>query len=295
MAILVDGNTKVLVCGMTGREGTFHAQQMIAYGTKVVGGVTPGKGGTEHLGVPVFDTVAAAVAATGADAALIFVPPPFAADSVLECEAAGIPFVTLITEGIPTADMLRVVNRLKANGTTRLLGGNCAGIITPGHCKMGIMPGHIFAEGPIGLVSRSGTLTYEIVYELTKAGLGQTTCVGIGGDPLPGTRFVEVMEMFEKDDATKAVVMIGEIGGADEEIAAAYVKSMTKPVVGFISGRTAPPGKRMGHAGAIISGKYGTPQSKVDALLDAGAAVADRTSDVADLVKAALAKVAVSA
>ncbi|MBL8088543.1 MAG: succinate--CoA ligase subunit alpha [Chthonomonas sp.] len=291
MAVLVDKNTKVLVAGMTGKEGTFHAQQMIEYGTQVVGGVTPGKGGIEHLGRPVFNSFAEAKAATGADAALIFVPAPFAADSVLEAEAAGIPFVTLITEGVPILDMLRVVNRLDANGTTRLLGGNCAGIITPGECKMGIMPGHIFSQGPIGMVSRSGTLTYEIAWELTRAGLGQTTCVGIGGDPLPGTRFLEVMQLFEADPSTQAVVMVGEIGGSDEESAAEFIKTMRKPVVSFISGRTAPPGKRMGHAGAIISGNTGTPQSKVDALLAAGAAVADKTSDVPGLVKIALEKV----
>ncbi len=289
MSVLVDRSTKVLVCGITGREGAFHTGQMIAYGTDVVGGVTPGKGGQEFQGKPVFDTVEEAVSATGADAAIVFVPPAFAADSVLECEAAGLPFVTLITEGIPTSDMVRVVNRLRANGTTRLLGGNCAGIITPGECKMGIMPGHIFSAGPVGLVSRSGTLTYEAVFELTNAGLGQSTCVGIGGDPLPGTRFIEVMEMFERDDKTQAVVMIGEIGGSDEEAACEFVKTMKKPVVGFISGRTAPPGKRMGHAGAIISGNTGTPQSKVDALLNAGAKVADRTSDIARLTKESLA------
>ena len=271
---------------MTGREGAFHTEQMIQYGTNVVGGVTPGKGGQEFLGKPVFNTVHEAVAATGANASLIFVPPPFAADSVLECEDAGVPFVTLITEGIPISDMTMVVNRLRTNRVTRLLGGNCAGIITPGECKMGIMPGHIFAAGDIGVVSRSGTLTYEIVWELTRNGLGQTTCVGIGGDPLPGTRFIEVMEMFENDPKTKAVVMIGEIGGSDEETAAEYVgKHMSKPVVGFISGRTAPPGKRMGHAGAIVSGNQGTAQSKVDALEKAGALVAERTSDVPALVK----------
>lgn len=286
MAVLVDKSTKVIVCGMTGREGAFHTEQMIQYGTNVVGGVTPGKGGQEFLGKPVFNTVQEAVDETGANASLIFVPPPFAADSVLECEAAGMPFVTLITEGIPIADMTRVVNRLKANGTTRLLGGNCAGIITPGECKMGIMPGHIFSQGDVGVVSRSGTLTYEIVWELTRAGLGQTTCVGIGGDPLPGTRFVEVMEMFQNDPKTKSVVIIGEIGGSDEETAAEYIGAkMTKPVVGFISGRTAPPGKRMGHAGAIISGKTGTPQSKVEALEAAKVPVADRTSDVPRLLK----------
>ena len=289
MSVLVDRSTKVLVCGITGREGGFHTSQMIAYGTDVVGGVTPGKGGQNFEGRPVFDTVEEAVHATGADAAIIFVPPPFAADSVLECEAAGLPFVTLITEGIPTQDMVRVVNRLHRNRTTRLLGGNCAGIITPGECKMGIMPGHIFTPGRVGMVSRSGTLTYEAVFELTNAGLGQSTCVGIGGDPLPGTRFIEVMEMFEADDATDAVVLIGEIGGSDEEAACEFVKTMRKPVVGFISGRTAPPGKRMGHAGAIISGNTGTPQSKVDALLAAGAQVADRTSDIARLVGEAMA------
>lgn len=284
MAILVDKETRAIVCGMTGREGSFHTQQMIEYGTQIVGGVTPGKGGTEHLGKPVFDTVQEAVDATGANTAIIFVPPPFAADSVLECEAAGIPFVTLITEGIPVQDMVRVQNRLHTNGTTKLLGGNCAGIITPGECKLGIMPGHIFLPGNCGLVSRSGTLTYEIVYEMTRAGIGQTTCVGIGGDPLPGLRFLDIMEMFENDPKTEAVVMIGEIGGSDEEAACEFVKKMTKPVVGFISGRTAPPGKRMGHAGAIISGNTGTPQSKVNAMLEAGASVADRTSDVPRLL-----------
>lgn len=286
MSVLVDKSTKVIVCGMTGREGAFHTEQMIQYGTNVVGGVTPGKGGQEFLGKPVFNTAKEAVAATGATASLIFVPPPFAADSVLECEDAGIPFVTLITEGIPIADMTKVVNQLRVTGKTRLLGGNCAGIITPGECKMGIMPGHIFAAGDIGVVSRSGTLTYEIVWELTRNGLGQTTCVGIGGDPLPGTRFIEVMEMFQNDPKTKAVVLIGEIGGSDEESAATYIgKHMNKPVVGFISGRTAPPGKRMGHAGAIVSGNMGTAQSKVDALQNAGALVADRTSDVPAMVK----------
>lgn len=294
MAILVDQSTKVIVCGMTGREGTFHTEQMIEYGTDVVAGVTPGKGGTTHLDRPIFDSVQEAVDATGANAAIVFVPAPFAADSVLECEAAGLPFVTLITEGVPIQDMVKVVNRLRTNGTTRLLGGNCAGIITPGQCKMGIMPGHIFQQGPIGLVSRSGTLTYEIVWELTRAGLGQTTCVGIGGDPVPGTRFIEVMRMFEADPDTKAVVMIGEIGGSDEETAAEYIATMSKPVVAFISGRTAPPGKRMGHAGAIISGNKGTAQSKVDALLGAGAAIADKTSDVPGLVRQALEKVGVA-
>jgi succinyl-CoA synthetase alpha subunit len=291
MAILVDKNTRVLVSGMTGREGAFHTGQMIEYGTKVVAGVTPGKGGTEFLGVPIFDSVEEAVQKTGAEAATIFVPPPFAADSILECEAAGIGFVACITEGIPIQDMVLVANKLRQNGTTRLLGANCAGIISPGQCKMGIMPGHIFAPGPIGLVSRSGTLTYEIVWDMTRAGFGQTTCVGIGGDPVPGTRFIEVLEMFEADPETKAVVMIGEIGGSDEETAAEFIKTMSKPVVGFISGRTAPPGKRMGHAGAIVSGNTGTAQSKVDALTSAGAFLADKTSDVPKLLQKAMERV----
>jgi succinyl-CoA synthetase alpha subunit len=290
MAVLVNKATKVIVCGMTGKEGGFHAEQMIAYGTDVVAGVTPGKGGTQHLGRPVFDTVREAREATGAEASIIFVPGPYAADSVLECEAAGVEFIVCISDWLPIHDEIRMVNRIRDNATSRLLGPNCAGIITPGECKMGIMPGNIFTPGPIGMVSRSGTLTYEIVWELTRAGLGQTTCVGIGGDPLPGTRFIEVMEMFEKDPATKAVVMVGEIGGSDEETACEYMKQMTKPVVGFISGRTAPPGKRMGHAGAIISGNTGTPESKVNALLEAGALVADRTSDVPRLVAELLAK-----
>lgn len=288
MSILVNKNSKVLVAGMTGREGSFHTQQMIEYGTQVVAGVTPGKGGQELFGVPIFNTAEEAVAKTGADAALVFVPAPFAADSVLECEEAGIPFITLITEGVPIQDSLRMVTRINSRGKSKLLGGNCAGIITPGECKMGIMPGHIFAPGPIGMVSRSGTLTYEIVWELTQAGLGQTTCVGIGGDPLPGLRFREVLEMFEADDATQAVVMVGEIGGSDEEEGAAFIKTMRKPVVGFISGRSAPPGKRMGHAGAIISGNTGSPQGKVDAFLAAGASVADQTADVPGLIKKAL-------
>jgi succinyl-CoA synthetase alpha subunit len=288
MAILVDKSTRALVCGITGREGSFHTKQMIEYGTQIVGGVTPGKGGQDFEGVPIFDNVEDAVKKTGANAAVIFVPPAYAADSVLECEAAGIPFVSLITEGIPIQDSLRVLGHLKKNGTTKLLGGNCAGIITPGECKLGIMPGHIFKQGNVGLVSRSGTLTYEIVWEMTRAGIGQTTCVGIGGDPLPGIRFLETLELFEADPKTEAVVLIGEIGGSDEEQAAEFVKTMSKPVVSFISGRTAPPGKRMGHAGAIISGNTGTPQSKVNALLAAGARVADRTSDVPGLLKSVM-------
>lgn len=289
MSVLVNKNTKVVVAGMTGKEGSFHAEQMLKYGTQVVGGVTPGKGGQQHLGLPVFNTMHEAVAQTGADACLIFVPAPFAADSVLEAEDAGIPFITLITEGVPVSDMTLVVDKLKANGKSRLLGGNCAGIITPDECKMGIMPGHIFKKGPIGMVSRSGTLTYEVAWELTRNELGQTTCVGIGGDPVIGTRFIDTLQMFEADPDTKAVVMIGEIGGTDEEAGAEFIKHhMRKPVVAFISGRTAPPGKRMGHAGAIISGGLGTPQSKVDSLLDAGAKVADTTSQIAEMVKESL-------
>ncbi|MBX3096869.1 MAG: succinate--CoA ligase subunit alpha [Fimbriimonadaceae bacterium] len=289
LAILVDKNTRVVVAGMTGREGSFHTQQMIEYGTNVVGGVVPGKGGQTHLDRPVFDTMHEAVEKGGANAALIFVPAPFAADSVLEAEDAGIPFITLITEGVPILDTLKFATRIKTRGRSRLLGGNCAGIITPGECKLGIMPGHIFTPGPVGMVSRSGTLTYEIVFELTNAGLGQTTVVGIGGDPIPGTRFVEVLEMFENDPATQAVVMVGEIGGTDEEAGAEYIKKMSKPVVSFISGRTAPPGKRMGHAGAIVSGGLGTAQSKVDALLSAGAQVADKTTEIAGMVQSVLA------
>lgn len=284
MSILVNQETKVIVQGMTGREGGFHTRQMVAYGTRVVAGVTPGKGGTDFQGIPVYNSVAEAVDATGANATVIFVPPPFAADAIMEAEAAGIPLICAITEGIPQADMLRVVNRIRENGRSRLIGPNCPGLITVDECKIGIMPGQIFARGPVGLVSRSGTLTYEIVNDLTRAGLGQTTCVGIGGDPLLGTRFVDVLPMFEKDKETEVVVLIGEIGGTDEEIAAQYIKQMSKPVVAFISGRTAPPGKRMGHAGAIISGGLGGPDSKVKALTEAGALVADTTTQIPEFV-----------
>jgi len=288
LSIIIDESTKVLVQGITGREGSFHTGQMIAYGTRVVAGVVPGKGGTqsEH-GVPVFNTVKEAVQETGANASIIFVPARFAPDAILEANAAGLDLVVTITDWIPMRDMIEVV-RLVKMGKTRLIGPNCPGIISVGQCKMGIMPGDAFTPGPVGLVSRSGTLTYEIVDELTRAGLGQTTCIGIGGDPILGTTFIDVLPLFEADPATKAVVMIGEIGGSDEETAAEYVKTMTKPVVGFIGGRTAPPGKRMGHAGAIISGKTGTPQAKVEALQAAGAPVADTPHDIPALVKQAL-------
>lgn len=289
MSILVDKNTRLIVQGITGREGGFHTEQMLEYGTNVVAGVTPGKGGTEFAGVPVFDSVEDAKRATNANASVIFVPGPFAADAILEAEAADIPFVCAITEGIPQKDMVRAVNRVRENGKTRLLGPNCAGIISPELCKIGIMPGHIFRKGPVGLVSRSGTLTYEIVNELTLAGLGQSTCVGIGGDPLLGTRFVDVLPLFESDEETQAVVLIGEIGGNDEEAASEMIRTMSKPVVAFISGRTAPPGKRMGHAGAIISGSVGGPESKVSALEGAGAKVADSTTEIPVLVREALA------
>jgi succinyl-CoA synthetase alpha subunit len=290
MSILIDRNTKVVVQGITGREGSFHTGQMLEYGTQIVAGVTPGKGGAKDAhGIPIFNSVKEAVAATGANASIIFVPAKFnTADSILEASEAGLDVIVAITEGVPTRDMIEAVRIVKM-GKARLIGPNCPGLISPGRCKIGIMPGDIFTPGPVGMVSRSGTLTYEIVDELTRAGLGQTTCVGIGGDPIIGTTFIDVLPLFEADPETKAVVFVGEIGGSDEEIAAEYIKtSMTKPVVGFISGRTAPPGKRMGHAGAIISGKTGTPQAKVDALLAAGVAVAETTHDIPGLVKRAL-------
>lgn len=288
MAVLIDRNTRVLVQGITGREGEFHTRQMLDYGTQVVAGVTPGKGGQEVLGVPVFDTVKQAVAATGADASVIFVPAPFAADAVLEAADAGIRLVVCITEGIPVQDMVKTVALVRQKGV-RLIGPNCPGMMTAGQCKIGIMPGNIFTPGPVGLISRSGTLTYELVDLLTKAGLGQSTCIGIGGDPVLGSTFVDLLPLFEEDPDTQAVVLVGEIGGSDEEIAAEYIRTMRKPVVGFISGRTAPPGKRMGHAGAIISGRTGTPQAKVDALRSAGVPVADALYDIPELVKQALA------
>ena len=289
MSILIDETTRVLVQGITGRDGGFHTQQMIEYGTKVVGGTTPGKGGQAAQGVPVFNTVREAAKETGANASVIFVPAKFnAADAILEAADAGIELVICNTEGVPTEDMIRVNAILRARGGVRLIGPNCPGLITPGKCKIGIIPGMIFTPGPIGLVSRSGTLTYEIADELTRAGFGQSSGVGIGGDPMIGTKFIDVLPMFEADPQTELVVMVGEIGGADEEMAAEYIKTMTKPVVGFIGGRTAPPGKRMGHAGAIISGTSGTPQAKVAALEAAGVPVADTTHDIPALVRKAL-------
>jgi succinyl-CoA synthetase alpha subunit len=287
MAVLIDKNTRVLVQGITGREGEFHTRQMLEYGTQVVAGVTPGKGGQEVLGVPVFDTVKQAVAATGADASVIFVPAPFAADAVLEAADAGVRLIVCITEGIPVQDMVKTVALVRQKGV-RLIGPNCPGMLTAGQCKIGIMPGNIFTPGPVGLISRSGTLTYEIVDLLTKAGLGQSTCIGIGGDPVLGSTFVDLLPLFEADAETQAIVLVGEIGGSDEEVAAEYIRAMRKPVVGFISGRTAPPGKRMGHAGAIISGRTGTPQAKVDALRAAGVPVADALYEIPELVKQAL-------
>ncbi|MEN6370438.1 MAG: succinate--CoA ligase subunit alpha [Armatimonadota bacterium] len=288
MSILIDQNTRVLIQGLTGREGQFHSQQMIEYGTKVVAGVTPGKGGTESLGVPVYDTVIDAVSETGANAACIFVPARFAMDAILEGVDAGLDLIVAITDGIPTQDMIRAVDAVRGSRRTRLIGPNCPGLTSAGKCKIGIMPGNIFKPGNVGVISRSGTLTYEIVDELTRAGLGQTTCIGIGGDPILGMRFVDALPLFESDPETKAVVMVGEIGGSDEEIAADYIKRMKKPVIGFISGRSAPPGKRMGHAGAIISGKSGTPEAKIEALTAAKVAIADTTQEIPALVKKAL-------
>ncbi|HLK56216.1 MAG TPA: succinate--CoA ligase subunit alpha [Chthonomonadaceae bacterium] len=292
MSILIDANTRVLVQGITGRDGGFHTQQMIEYGTKVVGGVTPGKGGQTAQGVPVFNTMREAVKETGANASCIFVPARLnAADAILEAADAGIELVVCISENVPTEDMIKVNAILKTRTQTRLIGPNCPGLISPGKCKIGIIPGMIFTPGPVGLVSRSGTLTYEIADELTRAGMGQSSGVGIGGDPMIGTTFVDVLPLFEADPQTEVVVMVGEIGGSDEEAGAEYIKRMTKPVVGFIGGRTAPPGKRMGHAGAIISGTSGTPQAKVAALEAAGVPVADTTHDIPELVRQALAKV----
>jgi len=288
VSILVDSNTRLLVQGITGREGSFHTEQMVEYGTSVVGGVTPGGAGKTVAGAPVFDTVAAAVAAVQPNVSIIYVPAKFAPDAIYEAVDGGIPFVICITEGIPVMDMVPVYAYVKSKGA-RLLGPNCPGIITPGQAKVGIMPGFIHTPGPIGLVSRSGTLTYEVVDALTRAGLGQTTAIGIGGDPIIGTSFVDALGLFQADDETRAIVMIGEIGGTDEEDAAAFISAnVTKPVVGFIAGQTAPPGKRMGHAGAIISGGAGTAAGKITALQAAGVTVANRPSEVPRLVRAAL-------
>jgi succinyl-CoA synthetase alpha subunit len=289
VSIFIDKNTRLLIQGITGRDGSFHAKQMLEYGTKVVGGVTPGKGGQKFEGtVPIFNTVAEAVKATGANATVIYVPPVFAADALMEAAAAGIPFIVGITEGVPVLDMTRVYPFVKERGS-RLLGPNCPGLISPGESKVGIIPGRICINGPVGLVSRSGTLTYEVVYQMTRAKIGQTTCVGIGGDPINGTNFIDCLDAFEKDPATEAVVMIGEIGGTDEQEAAKFVREkMKKPVVGFIAGQTAPPGRRMGHAGAIISGSAGTAAEKMQAFEENGVAVAKRPIDVVDLLKRAM-------
>jgi succinyl-CoA synthetase alpha subunit len=288
MAVLIDRNTRLIVQGITGREGTFHAKQAAAYGTKVVGGVTPGKGGTTHEGWPVFNTVDDAVRATGATATVIFVPPPFAADAILEAVGADLPLAVCITEGIPTLDMMRALTVIRRS-KTRLIGPNCPGLITAGQAKAGIIPGHICKEGRVGIVSKSGTLTYEAIHQLTNLGLGQTTCIGIGGDPLIGTSFIDALSLFAADPATEAVVLIGEIGGNAEQEAATFISShFKKPVVGFIAGQTAPPGRRMGHAGAIISGGKGTAAEKMAALSTAGVHVVRSPADLGTAVKQAL-------
>jgi len=288
MSVLIDKNTRLIVQGITGREGTFHAKQAQSYGTKVVGGVTPGKGGTTHEGWPVFDTVAAAVAATGANASVIFVPPPGGEDAVMECAEAGVQLAVCITEGIPTLDMMRAFAFLEGK-KTRLVGPNCPGLISAGRAKAGIIPGHICKEGRVGIVSKSGTLTYEAIHQLTRLGLGQTTCIGIGGDPLIGTSFIDALTLFAGDPETEAVVLIGEIGGNAEEDAAEFIKqSFKKPVVGFIAGQTAPPGRRMRHAGAIIAGGKGTASEKMQALTEAGVHVVKSPADIGAAVTTAL-------
>ena len=289
MAVLIDRETRLLVQGLTGREGSFHARQAVEYGTTVVGGVSPGKGGSSHEGIPVFNTVETAVSETGANASVIFVPPTFAADAVMEAADAGIPLIVCITEGIPTQDTMQALSFLKGRGS-RLIGPNCPGLISAGQAKVGIIPGHICLEGRVGIVSKSGTLTYEAIHQLTSLGLGQTTCIGIGGDPLIGTTFIDTLRLFEEDVTTEAVVLIGEIGGTAEEEAARFIADhVSKPVVGFIAGRTAPPGRRMGHAGAIISGGKGTAEEKMAALSSAGVTVVQSPSDIGSAVASALA------